>query len=85
MHTPEFPEDGDTDRVHDEVKRLGVTSPVVMDNRYDFWRSLGNRYWPTYYLADKLGWIRFRKVGQLQSGWPDAVEMRGWIETLLAE
>lgn len=85
VHTPEFPEDGDVDRVHEEVKRLGVTSPVVMDNQYDFWRSLGNRYWPTYYLADKLGNIRYKKVGQLQAAWPEAREFRQWIEELLAE
>ncbi len=85
VHTPEFPEDGDATRVHAEVKRLGVTTPVVMDNRYDFWRALGNKFWPTIYLADKLGQIRYRKVGQLREGWGDANELEEWVELLLNE
>lgn len=85
VHTPEFPEDGDVDRVHAEVKRLGVTTPVVMDNRYDFWRALGNRFWPTFYLVDRLGQIRYKFVGQLQPAWAEAGKVEGWIEELLAE
>lgn len=85
VHTPEFPEDGDADRVRAEVARLGVTTPVVMDNRYDFWRALGTQFWPTLYLADHLGQIRFKKVGQIRPDWGDAKEFEGWIDLLLGE
>lgn len=85
VHTPEFPEDGDVDRVTEEIAKLGVTTPVVMDNRYDFWRSLGNRFWPTFYLVDKLGLIRYKKVGQIRPEWGDAAQVEEWIEVLLKE
>lgn len=85
IHTPESPDDHDPKRVHQEVERLGVTEPVVMDNQYDYWRSLGNRFWPTFYLADRLGQLRYRQVGRVEPESAEAQRMEAWIEALLDE
>ncbi len=85
IHTPEFPEDHDVARVRAEIEALGIDTPVMMDNQYDYWRALGNRYWPTLYFVDRLGQIRYRKVGQLLKDSPEALETEKWIEELLSE
>ncbi len=51
-----------------------------MDNDFTNWNAYGNRYWPTKYLIDKKGIVRFKTIGE---GNYEATEAE--IKKLLAE
>lgn len=85
VHTPEEKADHDPRRVERVAYELGLGWPIVLDNRYDFWRSVDNRAWPTLYLADRLGQLRYRCVGLIVPGSDEAQRMQRWIEELIAE
>ncbi len=64
VHTPEFAFEHVTSNVRDAVKRLGVTWPVVQDNRYKTWDNYANQYWPAEYLIDRSGHVRHTHFGE---------------------
>jgi len=43
---------------------LGIGYPVVADNDYQTWDAYGVAAWPTSFLLDKQGRIRWRHVGE---------------------
>jgi alkyl hydroperoxide reductase subunit AhpC len=79
-HYPEFEYESDLGLLKQAVKDLEVTYPVVQDNDGQVWRAYHNRYWPTQYLVDKRGSIRYVHIGEGDEGQTEAV-----IQTLLAE
>ena len=64
VHTPEFDFAHDRRHVAAAIGRLGIRWPVVLDNEQTVWTALANRYWPTLYLVDKAGYVRYRKTGE---------------------
>ena len=64
VHTPEFAFEHVTSNVQAAVKRLGVTWPVVQDNRYKTWDNYANEYWPAEYLIDRSGHVRHTSFGE---------------------
>ncbi len=64
VHTPELARERVLGNVRDEVTRLGITYPVVIDNDYAIWRAFGNRYWPAAFYADASGRLRFHHFGE---------------------
>jgi thiol-disulfide isomerase/thioredoxin len=64
VHSPEFGFEHDLDNVRRAVDELAVGYPVVLDNDFAIWQSLGNRFWPAVYLVDGDGRIRFRHFGE---------------------
>jgi thiol-disulfide isomerase/thioredoxin len=64
VHTPEFPFARDAETVRRAVGRLGIRWPVALDNRQEIWSAFANRAWPTIYLIDRAGYIRFRREGE---------------------
>jgi cytochrome c biogenesis protein CcdA/thiol-disulfide isomerase/thioredoxin len=64
VHTPEFAFEHVTSNVRSAVKRLGVSYPVMQDNRYKTWDNYANQYWPAEYLIDKQGHIRHTHFGE---------------------
>jgi peroxiredoxin len=79
-HYPEFDYETDLERLRQAVQELNVTYPVAQDNQGEVWRAYHNRYWPTQYLIDKRGAIRYMHVGE---GGEEKTEAA--IQTLLAE
>jgi thiol-disulfide isomerase/thioredoxin len=63
-HYPEFTYEADLDNLKDAVKRLQIEYPVVQDNRGNTWRAYNTHYWPTIYLIDKRGDIRYQHIGE---------------------
>lgn len=55
VHTPEFPFSGEPKNVEDATKRLGVTWPVVMDDKYVIWNRYSTNTWPHELLFDQTG------------------------------
>lgn len=79
-HYPEFSFEADLARVREALVALEVTYPVAQDNNRETWSAYGNRYWPTIYLIDKNGHLRYRHIGE---GAYDATEAA--IRDLLME
>jgi len=64
VHCPEFGFEHELDNVRHATRQLSVDYPVVIDNDFDIWQSLANRYWPALYLVDRDGRIRFHHFGE---------------------
>lgn len=79
-HYPEFTYEQDLNNLKDALVRLDVPYPVLQDNQRETWSAYNNRYWPTIYLIDKAGRIRYRHIGE---GRYD--QTKAMIERLLAE
>src|SRR6266513_884898 len=80
VHTPELSEEYNLDNVRREVPSLGIKYPVVTDNDYKTWKAYNLEAWPTIFVLDKQGRIRWLHVGE---GNYDATE--GVIKALLSE
>ena len=63
-HFPEFEHEKDLDNLKQAVEELKITYPVVQNNEGITWRAYNNRYWPTLYLIDKNGNIRYVHIGE---------------------
>ncbi|MDP9712423.1 UNVERIFIED_ORG: cytochrome c biogenesis protein CcdA/thiol-disulfide isomerase/thioredoxin [Pseudomonas fluorescens] len=64
VHTPEYGYERIIDNVKDQVKKLGITYPVAIDNNYAIWRNFDNQYWPAHYLVDAKGQVRYTHFGE---------------------
>jgi cytochrome c biogenesis protein CcdA/thiol-disulfide isomerase/thioredoxin len=64
VHTPEYGYERIIDNVKDQVKKLGITYPVAIDNDYAIWRHFDNQYWPAHYLIDAQGQVRYSHFGE---------------------
>jgi hypothetical protein len=63
-HYPEFSYEADLDNLRQAIVDLDVPYPVVQDNEGTNWRAYNNRFWPTLYLIDKQGHIRYQHIGE---------------------
>jgi thiol-disulfide isomerase/thioredoxin len=64
VHTPEFSFARDGSQVKTAAGRLGISWPVVLDNDQAIWQSYSNRIWPTLYLIDTEGYLRYQRAGE---------------------
>ena len=80
MHYPEFGYEEEFNNVLQATKDLGIVYPVALDNEGTTWRAYQQRFWPTRYLIDKQGYIRFKHIGE---GAYDETERN--IQQLIAE
>lgn len=72
-HYPEFSYEKDLDNLKAAVADLDIQYAVTQDNEGTTWRSYENRYWPTLYLIDKNGHIRYEHIGEGNYDKTDAV------------
>ena len=63
-HYPEFNYESKLDNLEQAVGDLDVPYAVVQDNDGVNWHAYKNRYWPTIYLIDKNGHIRYVHIGE---------------------
>ncbi len=64
VHTPRFPFGRDPGAVRKAVESFGVKYPVVMDNDFLVWGAYRSTAWPTKYLIDKNGFMRYIHGGE---------------------
>jgi hypothetical protein len=64
VHYPEFDYERDLDNVKAALERMAIQYPVAIDNDRKTWSAYRQRYWPTRYLIDKAGNIRFKHIGE---------------------
>jgi hypothetical protein len=79
-HYPEFTYEKDLGNLREAVLDLGILYPVAQDNQGTTWRAYKNRYWPTMYLIDKRGELRYVHIGEGDYSTTEAA-----IKSLLAE
>lgn len=85
VHSPEFSWEKKRPVVEKAAQRFDLKQPIYMDNDFAFWKGLGNRYWPSFYLVDRNGYLRMRKVGEMHKGTARAAEFERMVQTLLDE
>jgi peroxiredoxin len=86
VHTPELAAERSVERVKVKAKENGLKFPIAVDNHAKTWADWGNRWWPSIYLIDKRGDVRYRWDGELNSPKLKGEQvMRKKIEELLAE
>lgn len=64
IHCPEFDNERDFDNVKESVSELGIKYPVATDNAFYNWYNYDVHAWPTIFIIDKKGNIRYHKVGE---------------------
>jgi len=64
VHAPEFNYERSEPYVRASIAKLGIKYAVVMDNDFRIWRAYKNTYWPSLYLVDKKGLIRYQHFGE---------------------
>ena len=79
-HYPEFSHEKDLNNLKKAVTELRIEYPVSQDNDGKTWRAYNTRYWPTLYLVDKKGNLRYVHIGE-----GAYEETEAAIQTLLAE
>ncbi len=80
VHTPELDFERDIDQLRREIAEFGIKYPVVTDQDYSTWKTYRVEAWPTVFLLDKQGRVRWTHVGE---GY--YVETEEAIKKLLAE
>ena len=70
VHTPETSGEASKTAVEKAVKRHGIAYPVLVDSlqngHYTNWDRWNQHYWPTVYLIDKKGNVRWSWEGELE-------------------
>jgi thiol-disulfide isomerase/thioredoxin len=64
VHTPEFTFAQYESNVERGVREFGLSYPIVIDSNYEIWKAFANRGWPSKYLLDKEGYLRYAHVGE---------------------
>ncbi len=80
VHYPEFSYEEKFENVVNAVNEWGIEYPVAIDNNGRTWRAYGQRYWPTRYVIDKEGNIRYKHIGE--RGYEETAAV---IEALMAQ
>lgn len=80
IHTPEFRFERDAGNVRAAVDDNELRYPVVQDNDFATWEAFDNQAWPTKYLIDARGRVRYVSRGE---GHEERTEAA--IRALLAE
>jgi thiol-disulfide isomerase/thioredoxin len=86
IHTPETQHERDVDALRSNIRERGIEYAVAVDADAENWKAWGNNMWPSVYLIDKRGRVRYWWYGELN--WQGARGedfMREKIEALLAE
>jgi peroxiredoxin len=86
IHTPETAAEADTELLRASIEKNGLKFPVAVDKQKKMWQAWYNGIWPSVYLVDKHGRVRYWWYGELDwqgAGNQKVAERR--IEELLAE
>ena len=86
IQTPETSSEKDPEKVRSAAAKEGFQFPVLIDVENKNWSAWGNTMWPTVYVVDKQGYIRFWWQGELN--WQGATvdkKVDAIIEKLLNE
>jgi thiol-disulfide isomerase/thioredoxin len=63
-HYPEFSFEEDLTNLQNAIIENEIKYAVAQDNDGATWKAYKNRYWPTLYLIDKQGHLRYVHIGE---------------------
>lgn len=64
VHSPEFAYEKNAENVQNAIKDLNVPYAVAIDNDFKIWNAYRVWAWPSMFILDKQGAIRFSHVGE---------------------
>jgi len=64
VHSPEFLFARYESNVERGIEEFGLTYPIVVDSNMELWQAFANRYWPSKYLIDSNGYLRYAHFGE---------------------
>lgn len=86
FHTPETQAERVVEAVRAKVAENSMKYPIAIDAASKNWGSWATRWWPSVYLVDKRGYVRFWWYGELNwQGTRGEEFLRQKIEELLKE
>lgn len=86
IHRPETPGERAVEDVRRKAVEAGIAYPIAVDNSSANWDAWANRVWPSVYLIDKRGFVRYWWYGEMNwQGVEGEKWMRSRIRQLLAE
>lgn len=86
IHTPETSTEADNNLLRASLKERELKFPVAVDKNRTMWDAWSNSMWPSVYIIDRQGRVRYWWYGELD--WQGAGNQRvarKQIEALLAE
>jgi thiol-disulfide isomerase/thioredoxin len=86
IHTPKTAGERDIDRIKAQASKNGLKFPTAVDNDASNWKAWNNRYWPTVYVVDRRGVVRYGWEGELNyRGARGEETIRKLVDSLLLE
>lgn len=85
VHTPEFDHERIRANIEKKVLEFDLRHAVMIDNDFSYWRAIGNRFWPTFYVIDRQGRVRGRFIGETHPNDRNAKAIDALITELLAD
>ena len=85
VHTPEFAHERPPAAVARKVRDFEIRHPVFLDNDFEYWNAMGNRYWPAFYLIDADGRVRGAWAGEVNEGSDRATQIEARIRDIVRE
>jgi thiol-disulfide isomerase/thioredoxin len=86
IHRPEMQQERDIDKVKKKAAEAGIEYPVAIDNESLMWNAWANHVWPSIYLIDKNGYVRYWWYGELNwQGAESEKYLRSKIQDLIDE
>ena len=86
IHTPETAAERVTETVRKKAAAEKLLYPIVIDGKSENWNAWGNSMWPSVYLVDKRGYLRYFWPGELKwQGQDGEAYLQARMEELLAE
>ncbi|HQI28967.1 MAG TPA: redoxin domain-containing protein, partial [Sedimentisphaerales bacterium] len=82
IHRPETDAERAVAQVRRKIAEAGIRYPVAVDNESRNWDAWANRVWPSVYLIDRNGFIRYWWSGELN--WQQA-QGESWMRARIAE
>lgn len=86
IHTPETKSEADNNLLRESIESHKLKFPVAVDKQKKMWTAWYNGIWPSVYLVDRRGRVRYWWYGELDwQGAGNQKVARKQIEELLAE
>jgi thiol-disulfide isomerase/thioredoxin len=86
IHTPETAGEREIASVRKKAAEAKFAFPVLIDGKNENWNAWGNSMWPSVYVLDQRGYLRYFWPGELKWQGNDGEKiMRQRIEQLLAK
>lgn len=84
IHSPETSAERDLSHVRKKAAEENLTFPILLDGKSQNWSNWGNSMWPSVYVIDQQGYLRYFWPGELKWQGNDGEKiLRGRITELL--